>query len=331
MFPYSFQSAANRLAFLVLASWMVQVSVLAEDDLPQLTEVSITSSLDGTAQPTLLWAPAQAAERPTPVFVFLHSWSGNYKQDNQKWLKEAVDKQWIYLHPDFRGVNSTPQACGSRLARQDILDAIDYAVKTWQVDESRIYLAGVSGGGHMAMLMAGHHPDRFTAVSAWVGISDLAEWYRFHSKTGEPGRYAQMIAKSLSGAPGSDPRIDADYRDRSPLFHIRRAGISGLPVDILAGVHDGHTGSVPVSHSVLAYNEIAAAHGTPPVSTEEMEQLWTVRKLAAPQPSDVAVDEILGREIHLRRTSQKSRITIFEGGHESIPQAAVHWLEQHRR
>jgi hypothetical protein len=140
-----------------------------------------------------------------------------------------------------------------------------------------------------------------------------------------------MIAKSLSAPPGTDAAIDADYQDRSPLFHIARAGKVGLPVDILAGVLDGHTGSVPVSHSILAYNQIAEVHGSPLVTADEMEQLWTARKLTEPQPSDQTSDEVLGREIHLRRTSGKSRITIFEGGHESIPEAAVKWLEQHRR
>jgi hypothetical protein len=33
----------------------------------------------------------------------------------------------------------------------------------------------------------------------------------------------------------------------------------------------------------------------------------------------------------LRRFAGKARVTIFEGGHESIPEAAIAWLEQHKR
>lgn len=100
-------------------------------------------------------------ESTTALFVFLHSWSSDYTQDNEKWLRACAERGWIWLHPNFRGINQSPQACGSKFARQDILDAIDHACTLWQVDRERIYLAGVSGGGHMSLLMAGHHPDRF--------------------------------------------------------------------------------------------------------------------------------------------------------------------------
>ncbi|MEQ9406738.1 MAG: prolyl oligopeptidase family serine peptidase [Fuerstiella sp.] len=314
---------------MLLFALLPREELRAQTALPSLTEIAITSTLDGTDQPTLYWAPASAASQPTPLFIFLHSWSGNYRQDNSKWQRHAVNHGWIYLHPNFRGVNNTPPACGSKLARQDILDAMDDACRRFQVDRSRIYLAGVSGGGHMAMLMAGHHPERFSAVSAWVGISDLAEWYRFHLKDGRPQNYARMILGSLGAPPGTNPDTDAEYRDRSPLFHLHRVG--DLPVDIFAGVNDGHTGSVPVRHSLTAFNEIAGVHGSDLVTEEEMQSLWNDRRLPQPRPSDKEKDATLGRDILLRRTAGNSRVTIFEGGHESIPEAAVEWLSHQQR
>ena len=315
----------------LLFSLVAFASVIAnaEDPLPSLTEVAVTSTLDGEQQPVLYWAPEQAKRQPTVLFVFLHSWSGNYKQDNSKWQIEAVRRGWIYLHPNFRGANNSPKACGSRFARQDILDAIDFAHQQFHVDKSRVYLAGVSGGGHMAMLMAGHHSDRFSAVSAWVGISDLAAWYRFHLKDGEPQKYAQMILKSLGGPPGASALIDADYVDRSPVHHLHNS--ADLPLDIFAGVNDGHAGSVPVRHSLTAFNRIAKVNGTEPISGPEMEQLWNNRRLTTPRASDSEVDPVLGRDIKLRRESKKSRVTIFEGGHESIPESAIGWLQRQRR
>lgn len=323
---YRCERATISLVLIVAFSLDCRFAQAEQTDLPKLKEVQITNSLDGDQQPVLYWCPDSAIQKPeeatpTPLFVFLHSWSGNYKQNNDKWLKQAVAHNWIYLHPNFRGPNSSPKACGSKFARQDVLDAMDWAIKTFDVDPSRIYLCGVSGGGHMAMLMAGHHPDRFTSVSAWVGISDVAEWYRFHLKVGKPQKYAQMIMKCFGAAPGSNPEIDAEYRDRSPLFHIHRVG--DLPIDIFAGINDGHSGSVPVSHSLRAFNAIAKAHGSPEVSEAEIEQLWQDRKLQNPRPGDIADDDVLGREIRLRRTSGNARVTIFEGGHESIPEAAI--------
>ncbi len=317
----------SATAGFVFAAFLSGTCLASDEALPALTDVKIASSLDGTNQTIRYWAPPNATDQPTPVFVFLHSWSGDYRQDNSKWLKEAVKRGWIYIHPDFRGINNSPQACGSKYARQDILDSINFATKTFSVNSSRVYLAGVSGGGHMAMLMAGHHPDRFTAVSAWVGISDIADWYRFHVIDGKPQNYAQMIRKCFGKPPGESAAIDAEYRDRSPLFHLRNVG--ELPVDIFAGVNDGHSGSVPVKQSLMAFNAIAEGNNDAVVSNDEIEELWNDRKLSKPEESDRETDELLGRDIYLRRTTKKSRVTIFEGGHESVPEAACDWLAAH--
>jgi len=298
------------------------------DEVPITQTGETISALDGERQPLLHWAPETAASEPTPMLVFLHSWSSDYQQDNSKWLTACAARHWIWLHPDFRGVNQSPKACGSRFARQDVLDAIAFARKRWNVDPQRIYLAGVSGGGHMALLMAGHHPKEFSAVSAWVGPTDLAEWHRFHTTNGEPQKYAVMIEKSLGGAPGTSVGIDADYRDRSSVFHLHR--VADLPVGIWAGVDDGHSGSVPIRHSLNAFNAIAAAHGDRLISEAEMNELSTLKRLTSPLTSDQARDQTLGKSIRLGRRSGESMITIFDGGHESHPDAALEWLSTKR-
>ena len=308
---------------------MSALPVTLADKLPKFDSAKTISPLDGEEQSLLYWAPDGASESATPLFVFLHSWSSDYLQDNTKWFVECERRKWIWVHPDFRGVNQSPKACGSEFARQDILDAIRFARDTWKVDDERIYLAGVSGGGHMSLLMAGHHPEQFSAVSSWVGPNDLADWHRFHVKDGKPQKYAQMIEASLGGPPGASQAIDDDYRDRSPVFQLSR--VADLPVSIWAGVKDGHTGSVPISHSLRAFNTIASAHGTSQITQQEIEALSVRMRLPNPTESDSAEDLTLGRKIQLRRTSGRSVVTIFEGGHESVPEAAFAWLEQQRR
>jgi pimeloyl-ACP methyl ester carboxylesterase len=261
--------------------------------------------------------------------VFLHSWSSDYRQDNSKWLRACADRGWIWLHPDFRGINQTPQACGSKLARQDVLDAIDWARSRWQVDSQRIYLAGVSGGGHMALLMAGHHPERFSAVSAWVGPTDLAEWHAFHCQDGMPDKYATMIEQCLGGPPGTSAAVDSEYVDRSPIHHLHRTG--DLPVSIWAGVNDGHTGSVPVSHSLQAFNAIARGRSTPLISDAEIDQLLHNRLLTIAKPGDHEPVIGLDRSVLLHRSSGPSEIIVFDGGHESLPAAAMQWLAMFAR
>ena len=318
-----FQSIS--MAILLLLTLVARVDA-QDEDVPETQLAETISSLDGSSQPLLWWAPETATRQPTPLFVFLHSWSADYTQDNSKWLRECVAHGWIWLHPNFRGINQTPAACGSPLARQDILDAVDFACRQWKVDRSAIYLAGVSGGGHMSLLMAGHHPDRFSAVSAWVGPTDLAEWHRFHTVNGQPQKYAVMIEKSLGGPPGTSPAIDAAYRDRSPVFHLDRSG--DLPISIWAGIEDGHFGSVPVSHSLHAFNAIARGHGNEPISDQEITELVTRKSLSQPRGADQISVPGLPRKVLLHRQSRTSSVTLFEGGHESLPEAAFLWLKK---
>jgi hypothetical protein len=75
---------------------------------------------------------------------------------------------------------------------------------------------------------------------------------------------------------------------------------------------------------------IARAAKATPVSKQEITQLSRPQgRLENPLASDQVMDASLGRKIYLRRQAAKSRVTIFEGGHEGIAEAAITWLEKH--
>jgi predicted peptidase len=58
----------------------------------------------------------------------------------------------------------------------DKIDAfIDHAVETYQVDPSRIYLTGLSLGGHGTWTYAASHPDRIAAAAPVCGDGTLIE------------------------------------------------------------------------------------------------------------------------------------------------------------
>jgi len=288
-------------------------------------KIYATSSIDGTRQPCYVILPDRfdPAGKPVPLLVSLHTWSGDVEQRQPDMEKAAEQRGWIYLFPHFRGRNDNPDACGSIKAQQDILDATDWAIKHYPVDTRRIYLTGASGGGHMSMLMAGRHPEKWTAVSAWVGINDLAAWEKRHAGSG----YGQMVHTSCGGAPGESLAIDEQYRNRSPMTWLGRA--TGVPLDLAAGVHDGHRGSVPVRHTLDAFNIVAEAQGAPRITAEEIAQISRPNgRLERPQQSDRKADPTYGRAVYLRRAAGKARVTIFEGGHERLAEAAADWLSR---
>ncbi len=294
------------------------------DPLPRRL-IRFTSTADGSEQDAILILPESAgsSNKPIPIVVSLHSWSADMNQRNA--LERLVhERGWIYLFPNFRGVNQTPQACGSLLAQQDILDAVDWVSDHHNVDSSRVYLTGSSGGGHMTLLMAARYPKRWRAASAWVGISDLAAWHQRHQGT----KYGDMLEKCAEGAPGDSPEVDVQYAARSPLTYL--ASAKQVAIDIAAGVHDGHTGSVPIRHSIEGFNEIAKSNGNVPVSEQEIQQISRQDgRLESPGVGDTGFDPSFGRDYYLRRRAGSARLTIFEGGHEGIAPAAMAWFEDH--
>ena len=303
---------------------------MSDASLPELLECTIPSSMDDTQQPLRYWHPA-TADGKVPLLVYLHTWGGTYQQAADKWLMEVQARGWAFVQPHFRGPNVQPEACGSPLARQDVIDATHWAIANLPVDTDRVYLAGGSGGGHMTMRVASQAPELFAAASEWCGIASLIDWHREHTlQDGSLDGYGRNIVDSTGGAPGSSDEVDAQYRDRSPIFHIEAA--RDLPIDFSHGIHDGKTGSVPFHHSVDAFNVIARCHNADAVSEELVRQLWDDGKLADPLPQDTEADPSYGdRPIYLRRYAGPSRLTIFEGGHEAIAVAGCHWLAQHSK
>ena len=292
-------------------------------------EVSIACSYDGTSQPALFWSPE--AGGPHPLLVALHTWSGDYRQiESLNYFQWCREQGWVFIHPDFRGPNFNPLACASEAAVNDVLDAVEYAKKNALVDPQRVYLIGTSGGGHMTLVLAGRHPAVWTAASAWVPISDLAAWHGQCSAPDSPNAgYAGNMETVCGGAPGSSPAVDSSYARRSPLTWL--AAAAGLPLDINAGIHDGHTGSVPISHSLHAFNLLARANGYPEkaIPEELVGRFVTGEQVPAELAREAAPDSLYGdRAVLFRREAGAARITIFEGAHEAVYRAGLAWLAQ---
>lgn len=289
--------------------------------LPAQETVTIRATTEGSAQPALVWFPT-GSRAPVPLVVHLHSWSSHYNS-SEAWqiaLAEAQKRKWAFVAPEFRGPNERPEACASPAARQDVLDAVDYMTKNYKIDANRIYLLGGSGGGHMTLVMAAHSPKRWRGASAWVPISDLATWYEETRTRGL--RYWKMLEGCTGGTPATVPN---EYRARSPLPYLKQA--ARLPIDIQTGILDGHTGSVPVSHSLLAFNELAAANGHAEASFTPVEIAHMVQNKMVPPGTPEPPTEARRTRNLLRRTAGPARITVFDGGHETDFPAAYLWLD----
>jgi dienelactone hydrolase len=310
---------------MALLTTVLAGSGFAEEWPPQVKEIGIVSSADGAKQPALFYTPDSTD--PKPLLVALHTWSGNYLQkDSIPYAGWCIEKGWVFIHPDFRGPNKTPQATGSDLVVRDILDAVAYSTMNANVDPSRIYLVGVSGGGYTALLMAGRAPELWAGVSSWVPLTNLKQWYLDCKKSGR--KYAGDIVASLGGIPTEDPNIEREAAKRSPLTFLPSAG--SVPIDLNAGIHDGHTGSIPIHHSLRAFNLLAKEEDR--LSEEDMNHMVEKAGIPGHLASCREADPTYGEKTVLfRGKSNNIRLTLFEGGHEIVFEAALTWLAKQQK
>lgn len=289
----------------------------------EVRAIEYPSDADGTNQPALFYDPG--GDTPKPLLVALHSWSGDYRQANPAYAQWCIAKGWVLIHPDFRGVNQRPEACGSELVVKDILSAVAFAKRTCKIDPSRVYLIGASGGGYASLLLAGRAPELWAGVSAWCPIYDLKAW---HAETkSRKLRYAEMLESVCGGPPGSSPIVDEEYRRRSAkAFLAQAAGKVNLSIN--TGITDGHQGSVPVGHTLRAFN--AVANESDRLSEDDIAAFESRPELSAPWRQAIDDPTFGKRRPLFRRVSNSAQVTIFQGGHEIVFPAGLAWLEQQR-
>lgn len=323
---------SRHVAFVAVAVAAIHTAICASTPSASkaaLELVQVKSSFDGTAQPCWFWAPRKAAGEPVPLLVVLHTWSASYatRKNYAEGFAYVRKHDWAMVGPNFRGPNNSPPACGGEPAVRDVVDAVEYARRRVKIDARRIYVIGGSGGGHMALLMAGRHPEIWAGCVAFCPITDIARWHA-DSTLDHPGRgkrYAKMMEGACGGTPAEKPH---EYRRRSPLAWLDCAAAAGVPVYIATGIHDGWKGSVPVGHSFRAYNMLAAEMDR--VTEEDIGRIEAERKVPPALAGKVSADPFYDakRAIHFRGTSRNVRLTLFEGGHAGNYPAGLDFLSR---
>ncbi len=280
--------------------------------------VKIKSPIDGKIEKAYFFATNSKV--PKPLIVSLHTWWADYKEYDP--ISELAKKHNInYIHPNFRGSNSTPDSCGSDLVIADIDASIDYALKNANIDSSKIYVVGFSGGGLATLAMylkSKHHIAKF---SAWASVTDLLAFYN-ESRI----RNKDFVKGILLCTNSINNKINkANAKKKSPLFwDVPKNKVKSSKLSLFAGIYDGIQGSVPITHSINFYNKIINEMGLTDansfVSFEERSKIMETRQALG------NYGKIENREVFLEKKHKNIKLVIFKGKHEILNNFAFNEL-----
>jgi dipeptidyl aminopeptidase/acylaminoacyl peptidase len=114
----------------------------------------------------------------------------------------------------------------------DLIDAVDWAVKEGYADRDRVAIFGGSYGGYAALVGVTFTPDVFAAAIDYVGISSLANFMRTLPAIARP--HLANNWHLFVGNP-DDPDQEADMLARSPITKVDQIR---TPLMVVQGAND---------------------------------------------------------------------------------------------
>jgi len=153
-----------------------------------------------------------------PLLLFLHG-SGEAGDDLER-VKIHGPPRIAPARPGFAFIVVSPQApSGSRWNADALAELLDHIAATYAVDEDRVYVTGLSMGGHGTWSLATEYPERFAAIAPICGGGDTARACRlkgvpvwaFHGARDDvvdPRASADMVAAVQ--ACGGEARLSLD-------------------------------------------------------------------------------------------------------------------------
>jgi lysophospholipase L1-like esterase/pimeloyl-ACP methyl ester carboxylesterase len=299
------------MSALLLCSICAQGQQTWKDVWPEINEVEIKSSADGSMQKAMLYKSSKPGR---PLVVHLHSWSATYRTVQPDIVPQIEYRDYNYIYPHFRGPNNRPEACGSDLVIADIEDAIAYALSVTGADRSQVHLVGSSGGGGTVMncYMRLKYPAK--SFSAWCSVTDVESWYWEVVSRGYH-RYANDVLKCTSSTTTLNV---AEARKRSPHFYPYPDKLrAGAALSMYAGVHDGYVADVPITQTLNMYNKIAQEkypeNKNAVVPDKDIIELLSKRSYPNAPPANIG-----DRKLHYHKRAGDIEVVIFEGGHDRL-------------
>ena len=192
-------------------------------------KVTYKSRVDGMTIPAYLFAPInKRGVKGHAAMIWVHGGvHGNWGESMLPFVKEAVDRGYVIITPDYRGSTGHGEALHMAIDYggmevDDAMSAEDYLKTLPYVDLDRLGMMGWSHGGFITFLNATRPNPPMKAVAAIVPVTNLL----FRLSLKGPG-YARDFAAEpgIRGLPFENPN---EYIKRSPLYHVENLHIPVL-------------------------------------------------------------------------------------------------------
>ncbi|MEM7543147.1 MAG: PHB depolymerase family esterase [Pseudomonadota bacterium] len=103
-----------------------------------------------------------------PLIVCLHGGYGQGREYLWTWLRLANTYGYVALSP--KSVGQTWSIPHPATDMQSVMSMLDKVCARLSIDQSRIYLSGLSDGGTFSYILGLGHPERFAAVAPIAGV-----------------------------------------------------------------------------------------------------------------------------------------------------------------
>jgi dipeptidyl aminopeptidase/acylaminoacyl peptidase len=207
--------------------------------LAPMTPVRITSR-DGLTLPSLLTLPVGVPAEGLPMVLLVHG--GPWYRDPWGFNPQVqffANRGYAVLQVNFRGSIGygrahTTAAIGEMAGKMhdDLVDAVEWAVKQGYADPSRVAIYGGSYGGYAALVGATFTPDVFACAIDYVGVSSLVNFQR----TLPP--FVRDKLHNNWGRYVGDPDIPEQHADMLARSPITRLDDLVIPLLVIQGAND---------------------------------------------------------------------------------------------
>ncbi len=200
-------------------------------------KVSYRSSVGDLDIPAYLFQPIdKKGPKEHAAMVWVHGGvHGNWGITMFPFVKEAVERGYVVIAPDYRGSIGYGEAYHKEIDYggyevDDTMSAAGYLATLPHVDPARIGIMGWSHGGYITLLSIFREKHPFAAGAAIVPVTNLL--FRLSLK-GPSYQWDFATQKRIQGLPFEKPEI---YIARSPLYHVDK-----LQVPVLVHVSTNDT------------------------------------------------------------------------------------------